>query len=778
MDEAALEELCNSLASLRTEKDWRNKLQSCEQVAAQLLNMPDRTDSQFDKLLATTINYLLLAQSVADVDIRLHAEEVLVRVVRAVSSTNRQRLIEVFLRSVRLRFTRPRCVALSWLATLASVHLRPASCSQFANYSLAPVLELMALEEEEDVHKCLAAALAQLFPVIGRYYELNRLIALLDCLLRKLVGGTDARSRYVGEALCSVCLAPPREAQDLWLERTATRGEADTGRNGGDACSGQELLANRAVHSLLERARGYLNAEESDGGGTAGLEEHDDALLGCLVGLGRLAQAALPQGCMLQFAGDLTRLALRTCERVLQGLSTDARLSSAALQLLDLVFSRLQEADTPVPHQQRPWRLGGGQTARAGGEPVPERGPVDFAQCLALLKRLVQNRSGRVRQSHLVAGVKALTGLMHLAPIRELMASGEIRLTQHAAPPRAPAPAARQNGGKAPADKAVRDDGSTGAGDGDTGDGDTGDGDTGDGDTGDGDTGDGGTGEGDTGEGARPPSLIDLLLALTRHEDPALSGQALCAYAAAAACYLAHGLEMLDPSPHPWPELWAAGAARASSPCNVAAPGAQREEADDGGAFSSGRAAGAPPSPLNPSGSLEQSRGAGGSSDEGWGEAPDALQAQTPGWHWMREEAVGVVLAGMREASAGVRRLAIEAAASLLPALALVSCPPPLLSLTRHTHMLEGVRAFALVSSARLPDASGCCRRRPARARHALSCKPWLRMWKAAARRAAVVPCQAAGRPCRACACRGESVWRWSRRLRQCAGWCWPSAAG
>ena len=76
MDEAALEELCNSLTLLRTQKDWRNKLQSCEQVATQLLNMPDRSDSQFDKLVATTINYLLLAQSTADVDTRLHAEEV------------------------------------------------------------------------------------------------------------------------------------------------------------------------------------------------------------------------------------------------------------------------------------------------------------------------------------------------------------------------------------------------------------------------------------------------------------------------------------------------------------------------------------------------------------------------------------------------------------------------------------------------------------------------------------------------------------------------------
>ena len=113
------------------------------------------------------------------------------------------------------------------------------------------------------------------------------------------------------------------------------------------------------------------------------------------------------------------------------------------------------------------------------------------------------------------------------------------------------------------------------------------------------------------------PSLMDLLLALTRHEDPALAGQALCAYAAAAACYLAHGFEMLDPPPHPWPELWSEGC---------------------------------------------------------WRAAPDALEAQAPGWHLMREEVVGRVVGGMREASAGVRRLAIEAAASLLLALVLVSC--------------------------------------------------------------------------------------------------------
>ena len=91
--------------------------------------------------------------------------QVLIRVVKAVSLTNRQRLIEVFLRAVRLRFTRSRCVALSWLASLACAHLRPANCSQFANQSLAPVLELLAAEDEEDVHKPLAAALARLLPV-------------------------------------------------------------------------------------------------------------------------------------------------------------------------------------------------------------------------------------------------------------------------------------------------------------------------------------------------------------------------------------------------------------------------------------------------------------------------------------------------------------------------------------------------------------------------------------------------------------------------------------
>lgn len=47
--------------------------------------MPDRTDAQFDKLLATTIDFLLLAQGADDVATRLHAEEVLVAVVNAVS---------------------------------------------------------------------------------------------------------------------------------------------------------------------------------------------------------------------------------------------------------------------------------------------------------------------------------------------------------------------------------------------------------------------------------------------------------------------------------------------------------------------------------------------------------------------------------------------------------------------------------------------------------------------------------------------------------------------
>ena len=132
--------------------------------------------------------------------------------VKAVSFTNRQRLIEVFLRAVRLRFTRSRCVALSWLASLASVHLRPSNCSHFANQSLSPVLELLAAEEEEDVHKALSAALSQLLPLLGKYWELAKLAGLLDILLPKVVGGTDARSRFVAASLCSICMAPPSAA--------------------------------------------------------------------------------------------------------------------------------------------------------------------------------------------------------------------------------------------------------------------------------------------------------------------------------------------------------------------------------------------------------------------------------------------------------------------------------------------------------------------------------------------------------------------------------------
>ena len=111
----------------------------------------------------------------------------LVRIVRAVSKTNRPRLIHIFLRAIRLRFTRSRCVALSWLAALAAVHLRPASSSHFVNQSLAPVLELLAAEDEEDIHKALALALARLFPVFSRYYDVSRLTALVDCLVLKLL---------------------------------------------------------------------------------------------------------------------------------------------------------------------------------------------------------------------------------------------------------------------------------------------------------------------------------------------------------------------------------------------------------------------------------------------------------------------------------------------------------------------------------------------------------------------------------------------------------------
>jgi hypothetical protein len=84
----------------------------CVQVATQLLNLPERRDAQFDKLLAITINYLLLAQGAADVDTRLYSEDVLQNVVEGVSASSRSRLIEVFLKASKLRFSRSRCVAL------------------------------------------------------------------------------------------------------------------------------------------------------------------------------------------------------------------------------------------------------------------------------------------------------------------------------------------------------------------------------------------------------------------------------------------------------------------------------------------------------------------------------------------------------------------------------------------------------------------------------------------------------------------------------------------
>lgn len=64
----------------------------------------------------------------------LTQRQVLVRVVKAVSSTSRQRLIEIFLKASRLRFSRSRCVALSWLATLAPLHLIP---SRYCSHALS-----------------------------------------------------------------------------------------------------------------------------------------------------------------------------------------------------------------------------------------------------------------------------------------------------------------------------------------------------------------------------------------------------------------------------------------------------------------------------------------------------------------------------------------------------------------------------------------------------------------------------------------------------------------
>jgi len=60
------------------------------------------------------------------------------------------------------------------------------------------LLELLAAEEEEHVRKTLLAALAQLLPLPGNYWKLPKLSARLDILLiRKVVGSTDARSRFV-----------------------------------------------------------------------------------------------------------------------------------------------------------------------------------------------------------------------------------------------------------------------------------------------------------------------------------------------------------------------------------------------------------------------------------------------------------------------------------------------------------------------------------------------------------------------------------------------------
>ena len=58
------------------------------QVASQLSNLPDRSDSQLDKLLSTAINCLLLAQGQSDVETRLQAEEILVSVVKSVPGTS------------------------------------------------------------------------------------------------------------------------------------------------------------------------------------------------------------------------------------------------------------------------------------------------------------------------------------------------------------------------------------------------------------------------------------------------------------------------------------------------------------------------------------------------------------------------------------------------------------------------------------------------------------------------------------------------------------------
>ena len=336
----------------------------------------------------------------------------LVRIVRAVSKTNRPRLIQIFLRAIRLRFTRSRCVALSWLAALAAVHLRPASSSHFVNQSLAPVLELLAAEDEEDIHKALALALARLFPVFSRYYDVSRLTALVDCLVLKLLGGSDARSRHVAAALCSICADPAsaRSADCASAQHTQGGGACAEGR-------GREILANHAVSCLLRLAERADNACPEDGrmGQSEEGNADDERVLGCLVGLGRLVKAGLPTATMERFAAALTRPALAACRAVSLERCQDSRVCSAALLLLDAVFSRVPESG---------WWEGAAHTG------------VDVGECVAVLGALLGEQGvglGRaVRQSHVVGALQTLQRLFSSAPLSRLLATNELALLAQA----------------------------------------------------------------------------------------------------------------------------------------------------------------------------------------------------------------------------------------------------------------------------------------------------------------------------------------------------------
>jgi len=99
--------------------------------------------------------------------------------------------------------------------------------------------------------------------VLGRYYELEKLTALRDCLLRKALGGSDARSRYVGAALCTISLAPPPDNPAFFvtapLEYSGDSSRHDGGLVGGGGGSARQVLSEGGVRWLLLRAHESLH---------------------------------------------------------------------------------------------------------------------------------------------------------------------------------------------------------------------------------------------------------------------------------------------------------------------------------------------------------------------------------------------------------------------------------------------------------------------------------------------------------------------------------------